>query len=39
MIGILELNIHKPRGLTKCGWHEEQAARARDAATRASASA
>lgn len=39
LIGILVLNIYKPRGLTKYGWRKEQAARARDAATRTSASA
>jgi phage shock protein PspC (stress-responsive transcriptional regulator) len=37
LLGILVLNIYKPRGLTKYGWRKEQAARSRGAATRASA--
>lgn len=37
LIGILVLNIYKPRGLTKYGWRKDQAARSRGAATRASA--
>lgn len=39
LIGILVLNIYKPRGMTKYGWRKEQPARARRAATRTSASA
>ena len=39
LIGILVLNIYKPRGLTKYGWRKEQAARARAATMRTSASA
>lgn len=38
LIGILVLNIYKPRGLTKYGWRKEQTARARGAATRESVS-
>jgi hypothetical protein len=36
LIGILILNIYKPRGLTKYGWRKEQAARKRGATSRAS---
>jgi hypothetical protein len=38
LIGILVLNIYKPRGLTRYGWRKERAARTGGAATRASAS-
>ncbi|MGH3351998.1 MAG: DUF2269 domain-containing protein [Nocardioides sp.] len=38
LIGILVLNIYKPRGLTKYGWRKEQVTRARRAVTRTSAS-
>ncbi|TQL68894.1 hypothetical protein FB381_2794 [Nocardioides albertanoniae] len=39
LIGILVLNLYKPRGLTKYGWRKEQAARSRAAPTRTSTSA
>lgn len=39
LIGILVLNIYKPRGLTRYGWRAEQAARACAATSRASESA
>lgn len=38
LIGILELNIDKPRGLTKYGWRKEQAALGRARTARAWAS-
>ncbi|WP_067430930.1 hypothetical protein [Nocardioides jensenii] len=39
LVGILVLNIYKPRGLTRYGWRKERAERARQSERRTTASA
>ncbi len=36
LVGILILNMYKPRGMTRYGWHKDRAERARAAERRAS---